>query len=213
MEIDWEVLLKIHKDMPRQGSGRDKYTQKAFEMIPKIKNPKILDIGCGPGMQTIKLAKLSGGQVIGIDIFEQFLDQLRESIKKENLQKNVHFLGLKKHEEIPYYMNNSDFGLGRVTHKKMWRYMIPVKCLEYMACKKSFITTPVSQDIIKNNDVGLILKRDFNNKEICNSITTLIEDKNLARKMGEEGYKKINTTFKWETVMQQLNNDIKNLLK
>jgi len=89
MEIDWEVLLKIHKDMPRQGSGRDKYTQKAFEMIPKIKNPKILDIGCGPGMQTIKLAKLSVGRVIGIDIVDQYLDQLNESIKKENLQDRV----------------------------------------------------------------------------------------------------------------------------
>jgi len=31
-------------------------------LIPEIKQPKILDIGCGPGMQTIKLAKLSKGE-------------------------------------------------------------------------------------------------------------------------------------------------------
>ena len=73
MDLDWKLLLEIHKDMPRQGSGRDKYTQKAFEFIPKIENPKILDIGCGPGMQTVKVAKLSGGEVIGIDIFQQYL--------------------------------------------------------------------------------------------------------------------------------------------
>jgi len=84
-----EVLLEIHKDMPRQGSGRDKYTQKAFEMIPEIKHPKILDIGCGPGMQTIKLAKLSDGEIIGIDIFQQYLDQLKKLIEKENLQDRV----------------------------------------------------------------------------------------------------------------------------
>ena len=78
MTIDWDLLLEIHKDMPRQGSGRDKYTQKAFEMIPVIKQPKILDIGCGPGMQTIKLAKLSDGKIIGIDIFQQYLDQLQQ---------------------------------------------------------------------------------------------------------------------------------------
>lgn len=89
MEINWELLLEIHKDMPRQGSGRNKYTQKAFEMIPEIKQPKILDIGCGPGMQTIKLAKLSNGEVIGIDIFEQYLDQLRELIEKEELKDRV----------------------------------------------------------------------------------------------------------------------------
>ena len=89
MELDWDLLLEIHKDMPRQGAGRDKYTQKAFEMIPKIDKPKILDIGCGPGAQTIKLAKLSGGEVIGIDIVEQYLVQLRELIEKENLQNRV----------------------------------------------------------------------------------------------------------------------------
>ena len=89
MDIDWELLLEIHKDMPRQGSGRNKYTQKAFEFIPKINHPKILDIGCGPGMQTIKLAKLSDGEVIGIDIFQQYLDQLQELIEEENLQNRV----------------------------------------------------------------------------------------------------------------------------
>ena len=87
--MDWELLLDIHKGMPRQGSGRDKYTQKAFEMIPRINHPKILDIGCGPGMQTIKLAKLSNGEVVGIDIFQQFLDQLQELIEKEKLQNRV----------------------------------------------------------------------------------------------------------------------------
>ena len=89
MDMDFKLLLEIHKDMPRQGSGRDKYTQKAFEMIPKIDHPKILDIGCGPGMQTIKLAKLSDGKIIGIDIFEQYLDQFQELIEKENLQDRV----------------------------------------------------------------------------------------------------------------------------
>ena len=89
MEMNWDILLEIHKNMPRQGSGRDEYTQKAFEMIPKINNPRILDIGCGPGMQTIKLAKMSNGKVIGIDIFNQYLAQLRESIDKEKLHDRV----------------------------------------------------------------------------------------------------------------------------
>jgi SAM-dependent methyltransferase len=89
MYINWDLLLEIHKDMPRQGSGRDEYTQKAFEMIPEIQQPKILDIGCGPGMQTIKLAKLTNGEIIGIDIVQQYLDRLKELIEKENLVDRV----------------------------------------------------------------------------------------------------------------------------
>ena len=85
----WKIFLELHKDMPRQGSGRDEYTKKAFEMIPQMNHPRILDIGCGPGMQTIQLAKLTDGKIIGIDIVQQYLDQLRLSIEREQLQDRV----------------------------------------------------------------------------------------------------------------------------
>ena len=87
--MDWEIFFDIHKDLPRQGSGRDEYTQKAFEMIPEIKQPKILDIGCGPGIQTIKLAKLTDGEIIGIDIHQPYLDQLEKNSKKHNLSHRI----------------------------------------------------------------------------------------------------------------------------
>jgi len=133
-------------------------------------------------------------------------------INKLNLNKYVHFLGIKPHIQIPYYMNNTDIGIGRITHKRMWRYMIPVKCLEYMACKKPYITTPISQDIIKNNDVGLLLKRDFNKEDLISKLGILIEDKNLRKKLGEKGISKIYQSFKWEDIMNNFNNDIMNLL-
>jgi len=45
-----------------------KYTRKAFQMLPKMDKPCILDIGCGTGLTTIELARLSDGEIIGIDI-------------------------------------------------------------------------------------------------------------------------------------------------
>jgi len=57
------------------GIGRDrirenlnKHTRKALRLLPKCKNPHILDIGCGTGVPTIELTKISNGHVIGIDI-------------------------------------------------------------------------------------------------------------------------------------------------
>ena len=35
--------------------------------------PRILDIGCGPGSQTVELAKLNGRYVIGLDNQEPFI--------------------------------------------------------------------------------------------------------------------------------------------
>ncbi|MFX0071608.1 MAG: glycosyltransferase family 4 protein [Candidatus Hermodarchaeota archaeon] len=136
---------------------------------------------------------------------------ISDLVNKLEMNKYIHFLGIQPHDKIPFYMNNSDIGIGRITHKKMWRYMIPVKCLEYMACKVPFITTPVSQDVVKNNDVGLLLKRNFTKKEIIDEFTMLIEDRRLRNDLGETGLKKIHDEFQWKSIMEAFNNDIENL--
>jgi SAM-dependent methyltransferase len=79
MELN-ELFFEIHRDMPRQGPGRNRYTRQAYELLPPLERPRILDIGCGPGQPTMELARLSGGKVVGIDIYQQYLDQLQEAI-------------------------------------------------------------------------------------------------------------------------------------
>lgn len=60
-----------------------KYTRKAFQMLPKLIEPQILDVGCGSGVPTIELAKLSDGEITGIDINQPELDKLNRKIEKE----------------------------------------------------------------------------------------------------------------------------------
>ncbi len=134
-------------------------------------------------------------------------------INKWNLHKYIHFLGIMPHNQIPYFINNSDLGIGRITHKKMWRYMVPIKCLEYMACQKPFISTPISMDVLKDNDVGLLLQKDFTNKDLIDKMLMLIEDKKLRNKLGEQGLKKVHQEFRWELIMKNFNQDLRNIKK
>ncbi len=62
-----------------------KYTRRAFEMLPKIESPQLLDIGCGSGTPTLELAELSNGAIIGIDIDQQELDKFNGKIEKKGL--------------------------------------------------------------------------------------------------------------------------------
>ncbi|RPJ63326.1 MAG: class I SAM-dependent methyltransferase, partial [Dehalococcoidia bacterium] len=59
------------------------FTCRAFNVLPKIKNPQILDIGCGSGVPTIELARLSKGQVTGVDIDQMLINRLLQ--KTQNL--------------------------------------------------------------------------------------------------------------------------------
>jgi len=65
------------------------YTRKAFQMLPALETPRILDIGCGSGLPTLELAKLSNGEVIGIDIDQAQLDKLNRKIEEEGLSCRV----------------------------------------------------------------------------------------------------------------------------
>lgn len=74
-----KILPEINIDHFREAFS--KYTRKAFQLLPKLKRPKILDIGCGSGVPTIELIKLSIGEIIGLDIDQTQLEKLERKIE------------------------------------------------------------------------------------------------------------------------------------
>ena len=82
-----EILKELDADGIR--SVFLKYTRMTFESIPKLIHPHILDIGCGTGMPTLELARLSSGEITGIDIDQEALDKLTMKIKNEGLSDRV----------------------------------------------------------------------------------------------------------------------------
>ncbi len=51
--------------------------------------PRILDIGCGTGVPTLELARLSRGDVVGIDVDEAALEVMRERVARAGLGDHV----------------------------------------------------------------------------------------------------------------------------
>ncbi|MCP8311297.1 MAG: class I SAM-dependent methyltransferase [Candidatus Methylarchaceae archaeon HK01M] len=82
-----DLLSEIDQDHFRE--RLNKYTRKAFQLIPRLEKPRILDIGCGSGVPTIELAKLSNSEIIGIDINQTLLDKLNRKIEEEGFSRRV----------------------------------------------------------------------------------------------------------------------------
>ena len=85
-----EYLYELCEALPRCGPGDNESTRRAFSAFPTPpKHPFILDIGCGPGVQTIELAKISNGKIIAVDNHQAFLDKLKEQTRNEGLDEKI----------------------------------------------------------------------------------------------------------------------------
>ena len=84
-----EVQEELRKDRFR--ATLLSYTRRAFLMLPAHArtHPAILDIGCGTGVPTLELARLSNGTVLGVDINQPALDDLQRKIDAANLAERV----------------------------------------------------------------------------------------------------------------------------
>jgi ubiquinone/menaquinone biosynthesis C-methylase UbiE len=84
------VFYEIYNQLPRGGPGDRRSTGKAIKMIKDLPaNPKILDLGCGTGLQTLELARLTNGQITALDNHQPFLDKLKEAARREGVAANI----------------------------------------------------------------------------------------------------------------------------
>ncbi len=66
-----------------------KFTRKTFNLLPKIDNPKIIDIGCGTGIVSLELVKLTNCEIIALDIDNKSLKIFNKRIRKRNLNDRI----------------------------------------------------------------------------------------------------------------------------
>jgi ubiquinone/menaquinone biosynthesis C-methylase UbiE len=85
-----EVFFDVQRGLPRQGIGSDEDTLRALALCAGLPaQPDILDVGCGPGLQTVTLARATGGQVTAVDLHEEFLDQLRGHASSDSVADRI----------------------------------------------------------------------------------------------------------------------------
>jgi SAM-dependent methyltransferase len=81
-----DAMAILHDGLPRQGPGDDRSTADALRRLPQLsRSAVVLDLGCGPGRQTLVLAKLLGTVVTAVDIHGPFLRQLERAADAQGL--------------------------------------------------------------------------------------------------------------------------------
>ncbi len=88
--MEMEAFFKLHTGLPREGPGSDASTRKAIRGLPSLPpSPRVVDLGCGSGRQTLVLAREFSSSIIAVDIHQPYLDQLRTSAAEAGLEGRI----------------------------------------------------------------------------------------------------------------------------
>jgi ubiquinone/menaquinone biosynthesis C-methylase UbiE len=89
-EFDFNLIKEYFSTMERQGPGSPEVTIKALSFIDNLTDDsRIIDVGCGTGGQTMVLGQNVRGNVTGVDIFPEFIDQFNKNAHKLGIQDRV----------------------------------------------------------------------------------------------------------------------------
>lgn len=85
------VFFEVHRDLPREGPGSRDSTARALALAgPLPERPRVLDIACGPGAQTIDLAELlPDAQITALDNHAPFLAELERRAASRGLADRI----------------------------------------------------------------------------------------------------------------------------
>ena len=133
--------------------------------------------------------------------------ELKNQIKRLDIEKKIIFLGEIPHDEMPKYYNLSDIYVSSSLSDAM-----SVSKLEAMACGLIPVVSdiPANQEIIKDGENGFIFKN--NPEDLSNKLISCIEcPTDIKKNIIKSNFKIIENTFNWENNMTQLFDLYKNI--
>ena len=177
----WDLFFEIHKDIPREGPGDTESTRQAYAALKNLPdNPRILDIGCGPGMQTLDLAHAGNGIITAIDKHLPFISDLQTKIEQQGLSQRVKAMEADMND-LPFedssfdviWAEGSIYSIGFERGLREWKSKLARK--GYIAATEvSWLKTGAPQDL-----------RDFWNQEYPD-IKTIEQNLDIIQEAGYE---------------------------
>jgi glycosyltransferase involved in cell wall biosynthesis len=156
---------------------------RSFKLVREARNDlRLLLVGDGP----------TGKEV------EQLVTDL-------GLERQVVFSGRVAHSAVPKILAASDVAVAPLTRSTTVQEMIPLKVLEYWAMARPVVTTKAGVDGIpeaRNEKNILIVNED--SKSMAEGIVRVLDDKELANRLGKNGRSETEQKYSWQDVANQM---------
>mgnify|MGYP003691368401 CR=1 FL=1 len=160
-----------------------------FDQILKIsKNVKFIIVGGGTSLSKLKLLAL-----------------------QKNLDSHIFFTGFVPQNEIPNYISVANLCINPFQVNSITNRILPTKILEYLACAKPVLSTPLegTMELLPDEKFGILYS---SSDDFAQTLSKLITSKSLD-KLGLAGNQYVQNNHNWEKLSQQLLTKFKNIIK
>ncbi len=135
------------------------------------------------------------------------MKNLRSIVRKKGLGKKIIFTGFVKAEKIRDYIRSADVGLSPIIPLSIYKVSSPTKLVEYMGEGIPVVgnNIPEQKRIISLSKGGICTPYDP--KKFADAILKILDDSNLANKMGEQGREFIKKNRGYDVLATGLENE------
>lgn len=123
-----------------------------------------------------------------------------ELLERSRSIPNIHLHGNIEHTKTAALLHRTLFGLLPLKINELNHSTCPIKLFDYWGASRAVISSPVEEVIRLGGDTILYAS---NREEFILCINSLINDKDLARKLGEEGKQKVDKIYNYKTITDQ----------
>jgi len=222
--IDWIILaedsyLKIYKGYNNVSVIRNypSISQESFKKETKLRSdlPKLVYVGGISRergiLEMIQVIKILRREIKDIQLKiagpteKRLLLKIDSLIKYYKLDKNVIFYGRIPHPKALELISKADIGLSLLYPTPNYIESLPTKLFEYMAAGLPVVASnfPLWRKVVDGIRCGLTVNPK-EPKEIVKAIKYLIEHKDVAEKMGENGRRAVFGKYNWEEESKRL---------
>ena len=169
-------------------SGLENIIQKFGNIKDKIKGIKFLIVGGGPNFEKIK-----------------------SLVNKKKLKSDVILTNFKPQHEIPKFISLADVCINSFEINKITDRIIPIKILEYLACGKPVLSTPLKGtiDLLPKEDFGIIYSPY---DSFVENLSELLTNTEKLEELGNKGLDYVIKNHDWNILAESLLKKFENLV-
>ena len=162
-------------------SGVDQYIENFPKILKDVPDAHLLIVGGGP-----------------------LLDKIKKMVSNLKIQRYVTITGFQPYYQMPDFINMADICINPFEITEATREIIPTKILQYLACAKPVISTPLPgmRDMLPNEEYGVVYAKNM--RELIHKSIFLLQNENLAQRLGKNGFRYVHKNHEWKGVARKL---------